>query len=67
MVVMARMYKSRRGKSGSSKPYVTEAPEWSNTDVEEVTKLVVELGKSGHTTAEIGTILRDQHAVPNVK
>ena len=49
---MARMYKSRRGKSGSSKPYVTEAPEWSNTDVEEVTKLVVELGKSGHTTAE---------------
>ena len=64
---MARMYKSRRGKSGSSKPYVTEAPEWSNTDLEEVTKLVVELGKSGHTTAEIGTILRDQHAVPNVK
>ena len=64
---MARMYKSRKGKSGSSKPYVTEAPEWSNTDLEEVTKLVVELGKSGHTTAEIGTILRDQHAVPNVK
>ena len=64
---MARMYKSRRGKSGSSKPYVAEAPEWSNTDLEEVTKLVVELGKSGHTTAEIGTILRDQHAVPNVK
>ena len=64
---MARMYKSRRGKSGSSKPYVTEAPEWSNTDADEVTKIVLELGKAGHTTAVIGTIMRDQHAVPDVR
>ena len=64
---MARMYKSRRGKSGSSKPYVTEAPEWSNTDSDEVTNLVVELGKAGHSTAEIGTMMRDQHAVPDVR
>ncbi len=64
---MARMYKSRRGKSGSSKPYVTEAPEWSNTNSEEVTNLVVELGKAGHSTAVIGTIMRDQHAVPDVR
>ncbi len=64
---MARMYKSRRGKSGSSKPYVTEAPEWSNTNSDEVTSLVVELGKVGHSTAEIGTIMRDQHAVPDVR
>ena len=64
---MARMYKSRRGKSGSSKPYVTEAPEWSNTNSDEVTNLVLDLGKSGHSTAEIGTILRDQHTVPDVR
>lgn len=64
---MARMYKSRKGKSGSSKPYVTEAPEWSNTNADEVTKLVVELGKAGNSTAQIGTVLRDQHAVPDVR
>ena len=64
---MARMYKSRKGKSGSSKPYVTQAPEWSNSNPDDVEKLVVELGKSGHSTAQIGTILRDQHAVPNVR
>jgi len=64
---MARMYKSRRGKSGSSKPHVSEAPEWSNTNSDEVAKLVVELGKKGHSSAEIGSILRDQHSVPNVK
>ena len=61
------MYKSRKGKSSSSKPYVTQAPEWSNSNSDDVEKLVVELGKSGHSTAQIGTILRDQHAVPNVR
>lgn len=64
---MARMYKSRRGKSGSSRPFVSKAPEWSNTDVKEVTSLIVELGKSGHSTSEIGIILRDQHSVPNAR
>lgn len=64
---MARMYKSRSGKSGSSKPFVSEAPSWSNTDKEAVTELILELAKSGKTTAEIGTILRDQHAVPNAR
>lgn len=64
---MARMYKSRKGKSGSSRPHVSEAPEWSNTDVKAVTELILDLGKEGRTTAEIGTILRDQHAVPDVR
>ena len=64
---MARMYKSRRGKSGSSRPFVSKAPEWSNTDVKEVTSLIVELGKAGHSTSEIGIILRDQHSVPNAR
>lgn len=64
---MARMYKSRKGKSGSSKPHVAQAPEWSNSNSDEVEKLVVDLGKSGHSTAQIGTILRDHHAVPNVR
>tara|TARA_B110000444_G_scaffold221882_1_gene223504 strand:- start:1062 stop:1511 length:450 start_codon:yes stop_codon:yes gene_type:complete len=61
------MYKSRKGKSGSSRPHVSEAPEWSNTDVKAVTELILDLGKEGRTTAEIGTILRDQHAVPDVR
>ena len=64
---MARMYKSRKGKSGSSRPHVSEAPEWSNTDAKAVTELILDLGKTGHTTAQIGTILRDQHAVPDVR
>ena len=64
---MARMYKSRKGQSGSSRPHVSEAPEWSNTDKDEVQSLILDLGKAGHSTAEIGTILRDKHAGPNVR
>ncbi|MFB1005483.1 MAG: 30S ribosomal protein S15 [Candidatus Poseidoniaceae archaeon] len=64
---MARMYKSRKGKSGSSKPFVSEAPEWSNTDAKAVTELILDLGKAGKSSADIGTILRDQHAVPDVR
>ena len=61
------MYKSRKGKSGSTRPHVTDAPEWSNTDKEAVQSLVLDLAKSGMSTAEIGTVLRDKHAVPNAR
>lgn len=64
---MARMYKSRKGQSGSTRPHVTDAPEWSNTDKEAVQSLVLDLAKSGMSTAEIGTVLRDKHAVPNAR
>ena len=64
---MARMYASKRGKSGSSKPFMTEAPSWSNKDVKEIESLILQYSKDGMSTAQIGTILRDKHAVPNVR
>jgi small subunit ribosomal protein S15 len=64
---MARMHSPGRGKSGSTKPMVDSAPEWSNTDEKEITELILSLAADGHTTAAIGTILRDQHAVPDVR
>ncbi len=64
---MARMHSPGRGKSGSTKPLVDKAPEWSNTDAKEVTELILSLAAEGHTPTTIGTILRDQHAVPDVR
>ena len=64
---MARMHSPGRGKRGSTKPMVDSAPEWSNTDEKEVTELILSLASDGHSTAAIGTILRDQHAVPDVR
>ena len=61
------MYKSRKGQSGSSRPHVKEAPEWSETDKDTVQSLILDLAKTGLSTAEIGTVLRDKHAVPNVR
>lgn len=64
---MARMYSGKKGKSGSSKPFMTEASAWSNTDAKEVESLVVKYAKEGMTTSQIGIVLRDKHAVPDVR
>lgn len=64
---MARMYARRRGTSGSVRPYRKEAPEWSNTDAEEIEKIVVDLHKDGMSSSQIGLVLRDKYGVPDVK
>jgi small subunit ribosomal protein S15 len=61
------MHSPGRGKSGSTKPLVDKAPEWSNTNAKEVTELILSLAADGNSAASIGTILRDQHAVPDVR
>tara|TARA_B100000214_G_C23828484_1_gene563070 strand:- start:81 stop:605 length:525 start_codon:yes stop_codon:yes gene_type:complete len=65
--IMSRMYSGKKGKSGSSKPLTSELPKWANTDAKSVEKLILDLAADGHSTAEIGLILRDQHAVPDVR
>ncbi len=64
---MARMHARRRGQSGSVRPLRSEAPEWSNTDTTEIVKTIVELRKTGMSSAEIGLNLRDKYGVPSVK
>ncbi len=66
-VSVGRMHASGRGRSGSTKPFVDSAPEWSNTDKSAIEETIVDLARKGHTAAQIGLILRDQHAVPNVR
>ena len=64
---MSRMHAPGRGKSGSTRPHIDSPPAWSNTDKAEIEETIVDLAKKGNTTAQIGTILRDQHAVPSVR
>ncbi len=65
---MARMHARRKGRSGSTR-YVERKkhPEWSSLNPREVESRVLELAESEHSTSEIGLILRDQYAVPDVK
>ena len=65
---MARMHARRKGKSGSTHPIDRKKPpEWSSLNPREVESRILELAKSGKSKGEIGLILRDQYAVPDVK
>lgn len=64
---MARMHKSRRGKSGSKKVYRTQPPEWIELSMEEVEKKVVELYNEGYEPSMIGMILRDRFGIPSIR
>ncbi len=64
---MARMHARRRGRSGSQRPLITENPAWVPLSKEEIEEMVVKMGKDGVPAARIGLLLRDQHAVPDVK
>ena len=64
---MARMHARKRGRSASTHPSSKKVPAWCKHTKKEVIELVVELAKAGKKLSEIGIILRDQHAIPNVK
>ena len=61
------MHSSRKGTSGSKRPMVDKNPEWVTQSAEEVKELAAKLAGEGKNMAMIGLILRDQHAVPNVR
>ncbi|MBN1861532.1 MAG: 30S ribosomal protein S15 [Candidatus Thermoplasmatota archaeon] len=64
---MARMHARTKGKSGSTHPLRKKHPEWSSLNPREIEGRIMELAKAEKTTSEIGMILRDQYAVPDVK
>jgi len=61
------MPKQESGKSHQTRPVSKRPPSWCKYQPEEVESLVLKLAKEGNTTSRIGTILRDQYAVPLVK
>ena len=64
---MARMHSKGKGTSGSSKPNNDTEPSWSESDKGTVEELILKYANEGHSSAKIGTLLRDMHAVPDVR
>ena len=64
---MARMHARRKGKSGSKRPLVAKSPAWVPLETDEIEETVGKFAAQGKSSAEIGLILRDQYAVPNVR
>ena len=62
-----KMPKTEKGKSHSIRPVSRRPPSWCRYQPEEVEAFVIKLGKDGHPPSRIGTILRDQYAIPLVK
>jgi len=64
---MARVYSGKKGKHGSKKPPVKISPKWVKMKKSEVEELILKLAKERYTSAVIGTVLRDQYGIPDVK
>lgn len=63
----ARLYTSKRGKSGSTRPISKKTPAWCKYTSEEVEALVLKLAREGNSPSIIGLVLRDRYGVPLVK
>lgn len=63
----ARLYTSKRGRSGSTRPISKKTPTWCKYTAEEVEALVLKLAREGNSPSIIGVMLRDRYAVPLVK
>jgi len=61
------MPKQEKGKSHSTRPVSRRPPSWCKYQPEEVEAFIIKLAKDGHSLSKIGTILRDQYAIPLVK
>jgi len=64
---MARMYSRKKGHHGSKKPPIKMVPRWVRMKKDDVVELIVKLAKEKNSSAKIGTILRDQYGIPDVK
>jgi len=64
---MARLYTSKRGRSGSTRPISKKTPSWCKYTLDEVEELVLKLAREGNSQSIIGVLLRDRYAVPLVK
>lgn len=61
------MPKQEKGRAHSTRPVSRRPPSWCKYQPEEVEALIIKLAKEGHSLSSIGTILRDQYAIPLVK
>ncbi|MEM3442724.1 MAG: 30S ribosomal protein S15 [Candidatus Bathyarchaeia archaeon] len=61
------MPKQEKGKAHQTRPVSKRPPSWCKYQPEEVEALIVKLAREGNPPSRIGTMLRDQYAIPLVK
>lgn len=64
---MARLHAKRKGKSGSTRPFLKANPEWVTMEKADIEEMVFRLHQEGLLAAGIGVRLRDAYGVPNIR
>ncbi len=61
------MHSRAKGVSGSKKPIKKTIPTWLKYTAKEAELLVVKYAKEDRKPSQIGTLLRDQYGIPDIK
>ena len=64
---MARLHSGKKGKSSSTKPTWLSESEWVDYSEKEIENLIIKLANENYSSSMIGSILRDQYGIPDVK
>jgi small subunit ribosomal protein S15 len=64
---MARLHAHRKGKSGSTRPFLKANPEWVAVEKGDLEATIFRLHQEGLSAAAIGVRLRDGFGVPNIR
>ena len=64
---MGRMHNNGKGISKRSLPYVRSAPTWSKAESKAVKEDIFKYARKGFFPSQIGVMLRDSYAIPQVQ
>ncbi|HYY47995.1 MAG TPA: 30S ribosomal protein S15 [Thermoplasmata archaeon] len=64
---MARLHAHRKGKSGSTRPFLKANPKWVTAEKGELEDTILRLHQEGLSAAAIGVRVRDGLGVPSVR
>src|SRR3989454_12762075 len=62
---MARIHAHRKGKSGSTRPYLKANPAWVGMEKAEIEETIARLHQDGLSTASIAVRLKEAYAAPH--
>eukprot|EP00461_Guttulinopsis_vulgaris_P001317 UN01317 len=64
---MGRMHNPGKGMAKRSLPYRRQAPAWSKADAKVIKEEIFKMARKGFLPSQIGVVLRDSNAIPQVQ
>jgi len=64
---MARLHSKKKGKAGTKRPKSLVVPEWAGMKKSDIEEAILKMARERVPAAKIGLVMRDQHAIPNLR